>query len=492
MIRRMYMYSEQDVIRREKLERLSKTINANPDRYAISHNLYAVKSLEDGVEGIRVAGRILSVRKMGKLAFVTIGDVKGKLQLALKEDNIGKERYDFFHANIDIGDFIGVQGNTFTTKTGEKTVRVDDYTFLGKCLKVLPEKWHGLTDVESCYRQRYLDLIMSQDTKNRFLLKSLIAKEIRRYLENNDFIEVETPVLQNKPSGALAKPFQSHHEALDIDVYMRIAPETYLKRLVAGGYTKVFEFVRCFRNEGISPTHLQDFTMIECYAAYWNYRDNMSFTKNMIMNVIGKVFGTAKITIGGVEIDLSEEWKTVSFKELIMQDVGLNIDIYSSSEELLFAIKEKNIQLEHDNLEALSIGNLIDQLYKKVSRPKIIKPTFLTEHPIELSPLARANDDNSKITDRFQLIINGAEIINAYSELVDPIEQRKRLEQQALYNTKGDEEAMVKDEDYISAMEYGMPPISGWGMGIERLVQVLTNSENIKDCVLFPIMRPIS
>jgi lysyl-tRNA synthetase class 2 len=320
----------------------------------------------------------------------------------------------------------------------------------------------------------------------------MIAKEIRRYLEDTDFIEVETPVLQNKPSGALAKPFKSHHEALDIDVFMRIAPETYLKRLVAGGYTKVFEFARCFRNEGISPTHLQDFTMIECYAAYWNYRDNMRFTKNMIINVIGKVFGTPKITIGGVEIDLSEEWKTVSFKELIMQDVSLNIDDYSSSEELLLAIKEKNIQLEHDNLEALSMGNLIDQLYKKVSRPKIIKPTFLTEHPIELSPLARANDADNKITDRFQLIINGAEIINAYSELVDPIEQRKRLEQQALYNAKGDDEAMVNDEDYISAMEYGMPPISGWGMGIERLVQVLTNCENIKDCVLFPIMRPIS
>lgn len=454
------MYSEQELIRREKLE------------------------------GISVAGRILSVRKMGKLTFVTIGDVKGRLQLAFKEDNIGKERYDFFHNHIDIGDFIGVQGSTFTTRTGEKTVRVNGYTFLGKCLKVLPEKWHGLTDVESCYRQRYLDLIMSQETRDRFRLKSMITKEIRRYLENNGFIEVETPVLQNKPSGALAKPFKSHHEALDIDVYMRIAPETYLKRLIVGGFTKVFEFARCFRNEGISPTHLQDFTMIECYAAYWNYRDNMTFAKDMILNVISKVFATTKIIIEGIEIDLSEEWKVVSFKELIMQDVGLNIDNYSCSEDLLSAIKEKNIQLEHDNLESLSMGNLIDQLYKKVSRPKIIKPTFLTEHPIELSPLARANDDNNKITDRFQLIINGAEIINAYSELVDPIEQRKRLEQQALYNAKGDNEAMVKDEDYISAMEYGMPPISGWGMGIERLLQVLTNCENIKDCVLFPIMRP--
>lgn len=290
----------------------------------------------------------------------------------------------------------------------------------------------------------------------------------------------------------LTKPFMSHHEALDIDVYMRIAPETYLKRLIVGGFTKVFEFARCFRNEDISPTHLQDFTMIECYCAYWNYRDNMKFTKNMILEVINKVFGTTKITIEGMEIDFSEEWRVLSFRELIIQDIGIDIENYSSSKELLSAIKEKNIHLEHDNLEALSIGNLIDQLYKKVSRPQIIRPTFLTEHPIELSPLARANDDNPRITDRFQLVINGAEIINAYSELVDPIEQRRRLEQQALYNAKGDIEAMVNDENYISAMEFGMPPISGWGMGIERLVQVLTNCENIKDCVLFPIMRPIN
>jgi lysyl-tRNA synthetase class 2 len=355
----------------------------------------------------------------------------------------------------------------------------------------MPEKWHGLTDVESCYRQRYLDLIMSRETKERFLLKSAIVREIRRYLEDNSFIEVETPVLQPKPSGALAKPFKSHHEALDIDVYLRIAPETYLKRLIVGGFTKVFEFARCFRNEGISPTHLQDFTMIECYAAYWNYKDNMTFVRNMILDVINKVFGTTKLTIEGNEIDFAEEWEIVSFRELIRQDTGLDVDNYNDSQELLSAIQANNIRLGHENLQSLGKGNLIDQLYKKVSRPKIIRPTFLVEHPIELSPLARANDNDPNITDRFQLVINGAEIINAYSELVDPIEQRKRLEQQALCNAKGDEEAMVKDDDYISAMEYGMPPISGWGMGIERLVQVLTNCENIKDCVLFPLLRPL-
>lgn len=486
------MYTEQELIRREKLNRLSQTLNIHPDSYSTNYDLHVVQSLEDGIEGIRVAGRISSVRKLGKLTFLTIADIKGKLQLALKQDNIGIEKYDYFHAHIDIGDFIGVQGTTFTTKTVEKTVRIFEYTFLGKCLKVLPEKWHGLTDVESCYRQRYLDLIMSYEIRNRFLLKAMIIKEIRGYLEDNEFIEVETPALQTKPSGGLAKPFKSHHEALDIDIYMRIAPETYLKRLIIGGFTKVFECARCFRNEGISPTHLQDFTMIECYSAYWNYRDNMTFTKNMILRVLDKVFGTTKVIIEGTEVDFSGEWRVVSFKELIIQDIGIDIDNYSSSNGLLAAIKEKNIQLENDNLEALSIGNLIDQLYKKVSRPQLIRPTFLTEHPIELSPLARANDDNPKITDRFQLVINGAEIINAYSELVDPIEQRIRLEQQAIYNAKGDNDAMVNDEEYIIAMEFGMPPISGWGMGIERLLQVLTNCENIKDCVLFPIMRPIN
>ncbi len=485
------MYSEQELIRREKLENLSHAANPYPEKFPVNRDLNSVKLLEDGTANVRAAGRILSIRKMGKLSFITVADIRGKLQLALKEDIVSKDRYDFFHAYIDIGDFIGIEGNVFTTKTGEKTVRIEEYTFLGKCLKVLPEKWHGLSDVESCYRQRYLDLIMSQETRQRFLLKSDIIRHIRRYLEDTGFIEVETPVLQSRPSGALAKPFKSHHEALDIDVFLRIAPETYLKRLVAGGFTKVFEFARCFRNEGISPTHLQDFTMVECYAAYWNYRDNMIYTRNMLLDVLSKVFGTTKLIISGMEIDFSEEWKVVSFKELILQDIGLDIDKYCTNRELLAAIEEKGIRLEHENLQTLSLGSLIDQLYKKISRPGILKPTFLVEHPIELSPLARANDANPHVTDRFQLVINGAEIINGYSELVNPAEQQNRLEQQAAYNAKGDEEAMVKDDDYITAMEYGIPPVSGWGMGIERLVQVLNNSENIKDCVLFPLLRPL-
>ncbi len=485
------MISEQELIRRERLSKLSEIINPYPEKYDTNYELKEARLLEDGIEGIRLAGRILSSRKMGKITFITIGDIKAKIQLALKVDAVGKDNYDFFHNFFDIGDFIGIQGGTFTTGTGEKTIRVTDFSMLGKCLKVLPEKWHGLNDIESCYRQRYLDLIMSQQTRERFLLKSDVVKVIRRYLEDASFIEVETPVLQAKPSGALAKPFMSHHEALGIDVYLRIAPETYLKRLIVAGYTKVFEFARCFRNEGISQTHLQDFTMLECYSAYWSYEDNMRFTRNLIINVLQIVFRTTVIKIGQNEIDFAKEWEVATFRELILKDTGIDIDNFSDSAELLAAIKRENINIEHENLECLGYGNLIDQLYKKVSRPKIVGPTFLISHPIELSPLARANDADTKLTDRFQLVINGAEIINAYSELVDPAEQRKRLEQQAADNAKGDEEAMVKDEDYLLAMEYGMPPISGWGMGIERFIQVLTNSDNIKDCVLFPLLRPL-
>lgn len=485
--------TDQEQARREKLSRLRELgINPYPERYEVTHSLADASQLEDGVGNVRVAGRILAIRKLGKLTFVRLSDLLGDLQLALRKDVVGEDAYATFHSTIDIGDFIGAQGEMFTTKTGEKTLRVDEYTFLGKALRPLPEKWHGLTDVETRYRQRYLDLIMNKETKRRFIFRTKLVSAIRRFLENEGFLEVETPVLQTKPSGALARPFVTHHNALDIDLYLRIAPETYLKRLIVGGYTHVFEVARNFRNEGISPTHLQDFTMIEGYSAYWNYEDNMKLIKRMLVAVIGELFESTTIQVGENEIDFSGEWPVVSFRELLIKDAGIDVDQYETAEQLRQAIKERGIQLEHENLELLGKGNLIDLLYKKVSRPKLIQPTFLVGHPIELSPLARANDENPKITDRFQLLVNGAEIVNAYSELVDPIEQRRRLEEQARLKSAGDEEAMVMDEDYITAMEYGMPPISGWGMGIDRLAQVLLNTDNIKDVVLFPLMRPLN
>ncbi len=480
-------------VRRQKLEFVREQQNPYPERFSITHELMEAIKLEDGTKEVSVAGRILSIRKMGKLCFVTISDIYGRLQIAIRRDDVGDKAYEFFRQGFDIGDFLGVVGEIFTTQTGEKTVRAKNLTFLGKAFKPLPEKFHGITDKDSCYRQRYLDLIMNEDTRNRFLLKFQMIKEIKRYLEDAGYLEVETPILIEKPSGATARPFISHHNALDLEVYLRIAPETYLKRCVVGGITKVFEFARCFRNEGMDATHLQDFTMLEGYCAYYNYIDNMEFLQSMLSTVIKKVFGSDIINVGDESIDFSGEWEVVTFRELLIKDCGIDINSYKDTQSLLDKIREVGIELQSETpVEQLSKGNLIDLLYKKVSRPKIISPTFLTEHPTSLSPLARANDDNKEIADRFQLIINGAEVINAYSELVDPVEQKKRLLEQAKAKANGDEEAMTMDFDYITAMEYGMPPISGWGMGIDRFLQVITGQENLRDTVLFPIMRPLN
>ena len=482
--------SEQEIVRREKLQNIN---NPYPERYEINYEIHEASELEDGTTGVRVAGRIILMRKMGKMSFLTIGDIHGKIQISVKMDMIGEEAYQEFKSIYDIGDFIGVEGEVFTTHTGEKTVRAESITFLGKALKPLPEKFHGIEDIETIYRERYLDLIMNDDSKKKFIFRSKFIREIRNYLDDAGYMEIETPILNNKASGATARPFITHHNALDIDLYLRIAPETYLKRAVVGGINKVFEIARCFRNEGIDATHLQDFTMIEGYCAYYNYKDNMKFLREMLQHIIEKLFGTLVITVGDKQVDLGGEWPSVSFRDLILQYGNIDINEYNTRETLLQKIYDEKIEIDCDTpLEDLGYGNLVDQLYKKVARPNVVNPIFLTEHPISLSPLARANDDNPEITDRFQLIINGAEIINAYSELVDPQEQERRLEEQAALKADGDEEAMPMDHEYISAMEVGMPPISGWGMGIDRVVQLLTNADNIKDVVMFPLMRPIN
>lgn len=479
--------------RRNKLNFVREYTNPYPERFEKNYEIVQVKDLEDGTTGVRTAGRIRFMRKMGKLSFISIGDVCGSIQVAIKKDSVGEEAYEFFKKGFDLGDFIGVEGEMFTTQAGEKTIRAIHIEFLGKSLKPLPEKFHGITDIDSCYRQRYLDLLMNEDTRSRFLLKANFVKEVRRFLEDDGYIDIETPALINKPSGATAKPFVSHYNALDMEVYLRIAPETYLKRAIVGGFTKVFEFARCFRNEGMDATHLQDFTMLEGYCAYYNYKDNMKFLQTMLCSVVTKLFGEPVIDINGQKIDFSGEWPVVSFRNLILRDCGIDINEYETAQDLLKKIKEEKIPLDSETeLEKLGRGNLIDQLYKKVSRPKIIAPTFLVEHPTSLSPLARANDENPEVVDRFQLIINGAEVINAYSELVDPQDQKQRLLEQAKLKADGDEEAMTMDNDYIEAMEYGMPPISGWGMGIDRMLQVLTGQDNIRDLIMFPMMRPLN
>lgn len=478
--------------RMEKFNYVKSITNPYPERFEVTHGLSTASALPDGTTDVRVAGRLMTMRKMGKLSFVTIGDVTGKLQLAIQKDILGEAHYEYFKNAFDIGDFIGIEGEVFTTNTNEKTIRATMICFLGKSFRPLPEKYHGINDMDIRQRQRYLDLCMNDDTKERFLRKYQFMKEIRRYLEDNGYIEIETPVLIDHPSGATARPFISHHNALDMEVYLRIAPETYLKRAIVGGFTKVFEFARCFRNEGIDASHLQDFTMLEGYCAYYNYVDNMRFLQEMLSTVIHKLWGTSKIAVNDIEIDFSGEWRVVTFRDLVLEDCGIDIDQYPTAQELLAVIRGNEIELDtKDKVENLGRGNLIDLLYKRVSRPKIIAPTFLTKHPTDLSPLARANDDNPSVVDRFQLIINGAEIINAYSELVDPMEQKARLLEQARYKANGDEEAMMMDEDYITAMEYGMPPISGWGMGIDRVFQVLTGTDNIRESIMFPLMKPL-
>lgn len=479
-------------VRNEKFQKLEQyNIETHPDRYEYTHTIGESRKLKDGTKNVSIAGRIMSKRKMGKIAFLDISDISGHIQLCMKRDDLGEERYKKIHETIDIGDFIGVKGEIFTTQAGEKTLQVYEYQFLGKALRPLPEKYHGIVNQEMIYRERHLDLIMNEETKRKFLLRSKFVRFLREFLDMNGFIEVETPALQNTASGATAKPFIAHHNAHDMDVFLRISPELTLKKLIVGGFVNIYEVARDFRNEGIDANHLQDFTMVEGYSAYWNYEDNMKFMKKMVIYILEKLYdGNLNVQIGDRLIDFSGEWKVISFRNMLLKDCGIDINQYETAESLLKEIRNKKIDIETEDIEQLGRGNLIDQLYKKVSRPKIIEPTFLIEHPTDLSPLARSNDKNPLISDRFQLIVNGQEIINGYSELVDAKEQERRLISQSELKAKGDDEAMSIDYEYIKAMEYGMPPISGWGLGVDRFLQFLTNSSNIRDVVLYPLMKP--
>jgi len=457
------------------------------ERYERSHSLVEAQTSDMDTK-VNIAGRIILRRAIGKLTFAHLQDQSGKIQIALQKDTLGADKYKFFNKYIDIADFVGIEGEVFTTHKGEISVLVKDYVLLSKTMRSLPEKFHGVTDQEKKYRQRYLDLVMSEDTKKRFLFRSKLIKLIRNYLEDRDFIEVETPILNSIPSGATAKPFYTHHNALDFEATLRIAPENYLKRCVVGGFERVFEFAKCFRNEGIDPSHLQEFTMLEYYASYWSYEDNMKFTEELFEYVLTELFGILKLKIYDQDIDFTTPWPRIDYRELILKDSGIDFKKYKTVDELRNAIKDKNIQIE--NIDKYGYGNLVDALYKKVSRPNLIQPCFVIHHPIHTKPLARKNDDDPDIADTFQLLVNTWEIINAYSELVDPQDQRNRFAEQAKAKAAGDDEAMDYDEDYVVAMEHGMPPMSGWGMGIDRLVSLLTSQENLKDCILFPLMKP--
>ena len=483
--------NDESVVRRRKVTELRNSrVEPYADRFEISHDLADAAALPDGTKDVSVAGRVVALRVLGKLIFGRLSSAAGQIQFAIQKNTLGSD-FAGFRRFVDVGDHIGLRGGIFTTRRGEKTLDTTSWRILSKALRPLPEKFHGLSDRQRVLRRRYLDLVTSADSVARFQTRSRIIRFLRDYLHANGFVEIDTPVLTGKASGALATPFTTHHNALDLDVYLRIAPETYLKRAVAGGLDRVFEMARCFRNEGLDPSHLPDFTMLEYYAAYWNYMDNMAFTEKLVKDLVREIRGDLSFRYQGQSISFEGDWPRLSFRRLIQGDTGIDIRKHRSKESLAAAMEDRQISLGVD-LETAKIGygTLVDLLYKKVSRPKIIDPVFLAEHPVDVSPLARSNASNPDIADRFQLVVNGWEMVNAYSELIDPVEQRKRLERQMEARLAGDGEAMELDEDFILCMEHGMPPMSGWGMGVDRVVALLTDAETLRDVVLFPLMRP--
>jgi len=486
-------FNEQMQVRFEKIAKIKERGEIPyAERFETTHTIAQAALLPDNTEDVSVAGRIVAIRYFGKLAFGHIYGFHGKIQFALQKSVLG-DNFAFFKDVADVGDFVGITGKIITTHTGEKTIDVQNWKFLSKTLRNLPEKFHGIADDEIRLRKRYLDLISNEETLTRFKTRTKIIRTIRDFLNDNDFYEIDTPVLTNHACGAMARPFITHNNALDIDVFLRIAPETYLKRAIAGGFERVYEFARSFRNEGVDASHLPDFTLLEYYAAYWNYEDNMNFTEKLLKHLLTEIKGSLEIEYNGTKINFDGSWERISFRDLIFRDCGIDIYECGTKEAVLAKITEKKIVLDTSaDIKKSGRGTLIDLLYKKVSRPKIVNPTFIIKHPIDLSPLARRNDVNPLETDRFQLVVNGWEVINAYSELVDPIDQEERFIQQAQARADGDLDAMDVDYDFLQCIEYGLPPISGWGMGIDRIVALLTDTQNLRDVVLFPLLRPES
>ncbi|MDD5427985.1 MAG: lysine--tRNA ligase [Candidatus Omnitrophica bacterium] len=469
--------------RRTKLDNISKRgIYPYGGRYDTSSTIKALK--DDFSEGkvVSVAGRIMAVRSHGKSSFYDIKDSTGKIQAYFKADIVGADLFALLN-DLDIGDFIGVKGDTFKTRTGEATVIAKEFTILAKSLKPLPEKWHGLKDVETRYRQRYVDLIVNDEVREVFITRSRIISEIRRFLDEKGFTEVETPMMQSMPGGAAGKPFKTHHEALGIDLYLRIAPELYLKRLLVGGMGKVYEINRNFRNEGISIKHNPEFTMLEVYENYSDCEGMMKLTEDLVKNLAGKVLGRTTIEYQGKTIDLSK-WERVSFADLMKEQFGITPS--DDHHSWIKKLKAKGIEMEGKDITRTQIINIVGDLVE----PKAgSHPVFVIDMFKELCPLAKVKKDNPDLTDRFELYMGGMEIANAYSELNDPIEQKKRFEDE-LAGTKGGKRNI--DEDFVNALEYGMPPAGGLGIGIDRLVMILTNSPSIRDVILFPQLKPQS
>lgn len=479
-------------VRRAKLDELrSKKIDPYPYRFDRDSTAAAALEKYKGLQGeesspdeISIAGRIMTKRGHGKASFANIQDESGKIQIYVKLDVIGQEKFDLFE-KLDIGDFIGVKGPVFKTRTGETTVRVKDLELLSKSLHPLPEKWHGLTDKELRYRERYVDLIVNHDVKEVFVKRSKIISEIRNYLISKGYLEVETPVLHVQPGGAAARPFETYHNALDMDLYLRIALELHLKRLIVGGFEKVFEIGRVFRNEGISFKHNPEYTMLELYEAYSDYNDIMKLTENMVSSVAIKVLGGTKIKFKDLDIDFKPPWARITLHDALKKYA--NIDINTDERGLRAIAKQKGLE-GHDELP---VGKIINLLYDTFVEAKIVQPTFIIDYPVETSPLAKRKRDNPKLVERFEVIVAGMEVANAFSELNDPVDQRDRFKEQVKNREAGDDEAESMDEDFLRALEYGMPPTGGLGIGIDRIVMLFTGQPSIRDVLLFPHMRSL-
>lgn len=482
-------FSEQEQVRRDKLEEIKKYCNPYPEKYNVTHKIKDARLLEDGTTDVAIAGRIVFMRKMGKLSFVRIRDIEGDMQLEIKIDMVGEEKYAFFKKLIDTGDFIGASGEIFTTQTGEKTLRVHSFEFLGKALRPLPEKFHGLTDMEMKYRQRYVDLIMNEDTRRVFLGRSKLYAYIHKFLGENGFLEVETPILQNAVCGASAKPFYTHHNALDMDCNLRIAPETYLKQCVAGGFNRVYEVAKCFRNEGMDTEHLQEFTQVEWYASYWNFEDNIKFYQKFIRGLLTELTGSTSIEYQGNIIDFGSDWKRINYVEKMRNVLGFDFVDIEDPKILKDKVVQKGLFTYEELEDTKSLSQIIDFIYKRKIRTDVLEPTIIYNYPAVLIPLARRNDNDKRIIDVFQVVACGTELCKAYSELVNPVTQREAFEDQLKAKEQGDDETMELDENFLSAMEQGMPPISGLGFGIDRLMMIIFNQPSIRDVVLFPQMK---
>jgi len=485
------MTSRLERITEQRLDSLSRIrargIDPYPHSYHTSHTIReAITFFEQQAESsqdISLAGRIISKRSMGKMSFLDIRDSSGKIQLSLRYDLLGRERYEFLQ-DIDIGDIIGARGKLFRTKAGEITLEVSDFAMLCKSLRPLPEKWHGLADVEKRYRQRYLDLISNEESRSIFVLRSKVITAIRSFLDKQGFVEVETPVLQPRAGGALARPFVTHHHALDEDLYLRIALELHLKRLVVGGFDKVYEIGRTFRNEGISIKHNPEFTLLECYQAYSDYNDIMRLVEEMFSHIVKEVLGNTKITRNGQTIDLGLPWQRLYLREAIKRYCGIDFRDYPDAASL----RTRMVELGMDIDPTKGKGRLIDELISTFVEPKLIQPTFLLDYPVEMSPLAKRKRGDDHLVERFEGFVDGVEVANAFTELNDPLEQRERFHQQ-LRERVADEEVEIADEDFLQALEYGMPPTGGLGIGVDRLVMLFANQQSIREVILFPQLK---